>query len=162
MKIGIVGPNRIFNGNLEKTKELICEVARMIAESGHEIVLTPDKDSLLVYFGEKFLEYGGKKVNLVIPLDDDYEKYLDVSFGKIVSCSMWNNQPRKFNEISDMFICIGYAWGGMSEIACTQYFNKIKTYVLKEFVSEELPEELNFLIEYIKIEELPGVLISKT
>ena len=159
MKIGIIGPNKLFNGNPEERKQLISDVAKIIAESNHEIVLTPDKDSLLVHFAKKYLEYGGKKINLIVPLDDDYEQYLDTTLGEIISCSTWQNQPSKFNEISDTFICIGHAWGGMKEIAHIQYSNKkIPTYIINEFISQKLPEELNFLVDYIDMKNLAETL----
>lgn len=159
MKIGIVGPNKIFSGNENDRKILIDEVARIIAASGNEIILTPDKGSLLEYFGSIYLELGGKNLSLVIPKSAaGYEGYLNTSLGKIIDCNDWDRQADEFNRQSDMFICIGYAWGGMKEIACAQYFNMKKIYILKEFVSGELPEELNFLVEYINIKDLSSLL----
>jgi len=49
---------------------------------------------------------------------------------------------------------VGYSWGAMKEVACAQYFNKKKIYVLKEFISGKLPTELNFLVEYIGVNPL--------
>jgi hypothetical protein len=155
MKIGITGPNKLFEGNLEERKKLIDNVVKIIAKSGNEIVLTPDKDSLLAYFGEKYLEYGGKKIWLVIPAEEkDHKKYLNTELGEIVSCIDWDRQADEFNRQSDIFVCIGYSWGAMKEIACAQYFNKKKIYILKEFISEKLPETLNFLLDYITLDDL--------
>ena len=42
----------------------------------------------------------------------------------------------------------------MKEIACAKYFNKKRIYILKEFISGELPKELNFIIDYITLDEL--------
>jgi hypothetical protein len=155
MKIGITGPNKLFEGNLEERKKLIDKVAKIIAKSRNEIILTPDKDSLLEYFGEKYLEYGGKKIWLVIPTEEkDHKKYLNTKLGEIVSCIDWDRQANEFNRQSDIFVCMGYSWGAMKEIACAQYFNKKKIYILKEFISEKLPETLNFLVEYVKLDEL--------
>ncbi|OGJ15543.1 hypothetical protein A3K73_05125 [Candidatus Pacearchaeota archaeon RBG_13_36_9] len=155
MKIGIIGPNNLYSGDLEKRKKLIDEAAKIIAESGNEIILTPDKNSLLEYFGRKYLEFGGKKIWLVVPLEDkDHEKFLNTELGEIISCIDWDRQADEFNRQSDLFICIGYSWGAMKEIACSQYFNKKKTYVIKELISGKLPEELSFLVEYIKIKQL--------
>ena len=42
----------------------------------------------------------------------------------------------------------------MKEIACAQYFNKKKIYIIQELISDKLPEELNFLVEYITLKEL--------
>jgi len=157
MKIGIIGPNKLFEGTLEERKKLIDKVAKIIAKSGNEIILTPDNGSLLEYFGEKYLGYKGKKILLIIPTGDkDHKKYLNTKLGEIVSCIDWDRQADEFNRQSDLFICLGYSWGAMKEIACAQYFNKKKIYILKEFISEELPKELNFLVEYISIKEIEG------
>ena len=159
MKIGIIGPNKLFEGTLEERKKLIDKVAKILANSGNEIVLTPDKSSLLEYFGEKYLEYKGKKIWLIIPTDGkDHENYLNIELGEVISCSDWDKQADEFNRQSDLFICLGYSWGAMKEIACVQYFNKKKIYILKEFISGELPKEISFLVEYISIKEIEDVI----
>ena len=162
MNIGIVGPNKIYSGSENERKILLDEVAKIIVASGNEIILTPDKGSLLEYFGNRCLELGGKNLSLVIPTEEaGYEDYLNTSLGKIIDCYDWDRQADEFNRQCDIFICVGYAWGGMKEIACAQYFNVKKIYILREFVSEKLPEELNFLVEYISIKELSFVLSVK-
>jgi len=162
MKIGIVGPNRIFRGSKDDRKKLLDQIAKIIVASDNDIVLTPDKDSLLEYFGEKYLEFGGKDLSLIIPTSEtDYESYLNTSLGKIIDCKDWDRQANEYNRQCDMFVCVGYAWGGMKEIACAQYHNVKKIYILNEFISSKLPEELNFLVEYISIDELPNVLNAK-
>lgn len=162
MNIGIVGPNKIYGGNENKRKALLDEVAQIVAASGNGIILTPDKGSLLEYFGNKYLELGGDNLSLVIPTDEaGYEDYLSTLLGKVIDCHDWDRQADEFNRQCDMFICVGYAWGGMKEIACAQYYNLKKIYILREFVSGELPEELNFLVEYISIHDLPPILGSK-
>lgn len=159
MNIGIIGPNKLFSGDIGERKLLLDEVVKIIVASDNNIVLTPDKDSLLEYLGNKYLELGGKKITLVIPTGEEgYESYLDTSLGEIVDCFDWDRQADEYNRQCDMFICVGYAWGGMKEIACAQYFNKKKVYILNEFVSGKLPEELNTLVEYINIEDLLSVL----
>lgn len=155
MRIGIVGPNKISDGELGERKKLLDFLAKIIVGGGHEIVLTPDKGSLLEYFGEKYLEFGGKKIWLVVPTDEeDCEDYLNTKIGEVVSCGTWDIQPSEFNRRSDVFVCVGYVWGGMREMGCAQYFNKKKIYVLNEFVSQKLPDELNFLVEYVGMDEL--------
>ncbi len=158
MKIGIIGPNKLFGGNLEERKQKLDKVAKVIAESGNEIVLTPDKGSLLEYFGERYIKFKGKKIYLIIPTEDkDYKKYLNTSLGEIISSKDWDRQADEFNRQSDIFVCLGYSWGAMKEIACAQYFNKKKIYVLKEFISGKLPEELNFLVDYVSIDKIKEV-----
>ncbi len=138
-------------------KKEIDKVAKILAKSENEIVLTADKSSLLEYFGEKYLEYNGKKIFLIIPTENkDHKKYLNTKLGEIISCSDWDRQADEFNRKSDVFICLSYSWGAMKEIACAQYFNKKKIYILKEFISGELPKELSFLVDYVSIEEIGG------
>lgn len=61
MKIGIIGPNRISDELVADRKELLFKLAKIVIGSGNEIVLTPDKGCLLEYFGQQYLEFGGKK-----------------------------------------------------------------------------------------------------
>jgi hypothetical protein len=160
MKIGVIGPNKIYSGDINERKILLDKVAQIIADSGNKIILTPDKDSLLEYFGNKFMEFGGKKISLVIPTEEkDYNNYLNAEIGEVINCKDWDKQADEFNRQCEIFVCVGYAWGALKEIACAQYFNKKKIYILKEFISAELPEEINFLVEYINIDNLDAKLI---
>ncbi len=155
MKIRIIGPNKLYKGDLEKRKKLIEETAKIVASTGNEIILTPDKGSLLEYFGRKYLEFGGKKIYILAPVEEkDHKDFLCTEIGEIISCIDWDRQANEFNRQSELFICLGYSWGTMKEIACSQYFNKKKTYIVEEFISGKLPEELNSLVEYIKIKQL--------
>ncbi len=157
MKIGIIGPNKIFERDINQRKKLLDRVAEIVAKSNHEIILTPDKGSLLEYFGNQYNVFKGKKINLIIPTEEpDYESYLNTELGDIISCKDWDRQANEFNRQCDLFICVGYSWGAMKEISCVQYFNKKKVYVLEEFVSGKLPKELNFLVDYISIDDLGG------
>lgn len=159
MKIGIVGPNSIFKGDINIRKGLLDSVAKITASSNHDIVLTPDTNSLLEYFGNKYKEFNGNKVWLVLPTEESgYDSYLNTNLGEIISCKDWDRQANEFNRQCDIFICVGYAWGGMKEIACAQYFNKKKIYILREFISDKLPEELGFLVEYISINDLAALI----
>lgn len=161
MKIGIIGPNKLYGQDINERKKLLDKVAKIIAKSNNEIVLTPDKDSLLEHFGKKYLEFGGKNVLLVIPTSEkDHEDYLNTNIGQVTSCNDWDRQADEYNRQCDMFICVGFAWGAMKEIACAQYFNKKKVYILTEFISAKLPDELNFLVEYIDIDRLSQQITS--
>lgn len=158
MKIGIIGPNSI-DKETDKRKEQLSQVAEIVAVNNHEIVLTPDKNSLLEYFGHKYEEFGGKRIWIVAPLEEaDGNKHLNTELGEVIVCKDWDNQADEFNRQSDIFVCVGYAWGAMKEIACAQYFGSKKIYILEEFVSGKLPEELNFLVEYISLEDLANIL----
>lgn len=155
MKIGIIGPNKIYGTDIDNREKLIADVAKIVADSNNEIVLTPDKDSLLEYFGNQYMESGGHKIWLVIPTSEAaHDDYLNTEIGEIINCQDWDRQADEFNRQCDVFICIGLAWGALKEIACAQYFNKKKIYILEEFISQKLPQELNFLITYTSIDKL--------
>ena len=155
MKIGIIGPNKFYGDEINVREKLIDKVAEIIAKSDHNIGLTPDKNSLLERFGQKYTEFGGKNISLIIPTNEpDYQDYLNTELGEIIDCQSWDIQANEFNRQCDIFVCIGYSWGALKEIACAQYFNKKKIYILNEFISSKLPEELNFLVEYISIDDL--------
>lgn len=159
MKIGIIGPNKIYDTDVNRRKDLLDIVAEIIARSNNKIVLTPDKNSLLEYFGKQYAKFGGKKTLLVIPTEEsDHKEHLNTKIGDIIDCQIWDKQADEFNRQSDIYVCVGFAWGAMKEIACAQYFNKKKIYVLKEFITSELPKELNFLLEYIEISDLATIL----
>jgi len=153
MKIGIIGPSKLRDANI------IEKVANIIAKSGHGIVMTPDKESTSEFFAQKYLEFGGKKIYSVIPLDDEEFgiKWVNTGVGEQINCGTWRNQPEKLNEEADILICIGYAVGVLAEIAYTKWFKPKPVYLIKELISCELPKELKLDLKYVSIEELKNV-----
>ena len=163
MKIGIIGPSTLKNASkkeLEERKILLIIVAKIISESKNDIVLTPDKKSLLEFFGEKYLEFGGKKIWIVAPMKEDAEKYLNLEFGEVIDCERWYRQPSRFSEETDLLICLGYSAGVLSEIGASQYFNQKKILIINEFVTSNFPIEINrsIDIEYISLKKLSDYL----
>jgi len=167
MRISIAGPGKFewyekINSNC---KEIILEIANILAKSGNEIVLTPDKDSALAFLGKEYLKNGGKKIYEIVPLDDKqwgYKKYLDTTLGEIINCGTWENQAAEFNKQSEIMICLAYGGMVMAEIACTRYYNPKKVYIIKELITAKLPSELNetFDIEYISYKDLKKIFNS--
>ncbi len=161
MKIGIIGPNRcpqLKKEELEVRKDNLRKVARILARTGFEILLTPDKNSLLELLGKEYLKNDGKKISEIVPLDDDFEKYLNVDLGEIISCGKWPSQPSKFNEECDVMFCVGYGGMVIAEIGFSGYYNPKKIYIINEFISEKLPEEIGLDIKYINLNELEDIL----
>ena len=158
MRIGIIGPSKF-----EKLEEINDAAAKMITELakdliGHEIILTADKGSVSEYFAQEYLEAGGKKLFSVIPLDDTEFGYnwVNTELGEKINCGTWRNQPEKLNEESEVIVCLGYSAGGLIEMAYSKWFNKKPVYVIKEFISAELPKEAteSLDVRYVSIEEL--------
>lgn len=161
MRIGIIGPNKISGLNKrERTKRFknLDILAKLIAESGFEIILTPDKNSFLSYFGKKYLEFKGKKIYEIVPLKDDYKEYLDTTLGEIISCEKWPNQPVKFNEDCDVIFCIGYGGMVLAEIGFSRYYNPKTIYIINEFISSRLPKEIGLNIKYVNIKDIKKIL----
>ena len=167
MKISIAGPGKFeaYEKINPRAKTIIAEIAKLIAESGNEIVLTPDKNSAIAFFAKEYQDNGGKKVYEIVPLDDKefgYEKYLDITLGEIINCGTWINQAIEFNKNSDMMICLAYGWGTMVEIHYAEHYNPKTVYIIKEFITSELPKELhkNQDIKYVSYKELINILKS--
>lgn len=163
MKIAISGPNK-FGWYLEinpEAKKIISEIAKVIAKTKHEIVLTPDKDSALAFLGREYLKNNGKKIYEVAPMDEeDVDDYLDLSLGEIISCSKWPFQPSEFNKQSDLMICLAYGGMVMAEIGCNKYYNPKKIYIIKELITSELPKEINDTLNvyYISYKDINSIL----
>ena len=157
MRIGIIGPSKF-----ERLEKINDDAAKMITElakdlKDEEIILTADKGSVSEYFAQEYLDAGGKKLFSVVPLDDKEFGYDLVNvLGEKVNCGTWRNQPEKLNEESDVIICLGYSAGGLIEIAYSKWFNKKPVYVVKEFISAELPDEAteSLDVRYVSIDEI--------
>jgi len=149
MKIGIIGPSKV------REKEKILKIAKVIAESENEIIVTPDKGSACEFFAERYLKFGGKKVYSVLPLDDKEFGYtwVNIDLGEKINCGTWRNQPEKLNEETDVLLCIGYAAGALIEICYSKWFKKKLVYVIKELISCKLPKEIekSLNLRYVSI-----------
>lgn len=162
MRIGIIGPSKI------KGKKLIEKVSKLVANSGHEIIVTPDKGSSSDFFAQLYLANGGKKVYSIIPLDDKEFGYswVNQELGEKVNCGTWRNQPEKLNEMSDALICIGWADGVLAEIAYAKWFkpkeiDKKVIYIVKELAHGKLPKDsCKSDVRYISISDLEKELKS--
>ena len=159
MKIGIIGPAKLSSlTDINKNSLIILnEISKNVAKSGNEIVITPDKGSVSEFFAKGYLNQGGKKVYSVIPLDDKEFGYgwINTEIGENINCSTWRNQPEKLNEETDILLCLGYAEGVLIEIAYSKWFKPKAVYVIKEFISQELPRESikKLHLEYISYKD---------
>ena len=144
MRIGIIGPTKLnsleeINKNAVK---IIKGLSKLVAESGNEIVVTPDKGSVSEFFAKEYLNQGGKKVYCIVPLEDKEFGYgwLNLELGENINCKSWRNQPEKLNEETDMLLGLGYAEGVLIEIAYSKWFKPKPVRIIRELVSEKLPE----------------------
>ena len=87
MRIGIIGPSKVEN------KAKISQIAKIAAESGHEIVITADKGSSSEFFALEYLKNKGKKLYSILPLDDKEFGYdwVNTKLGEQINCGTWEN-----------------------------------------------------------------------
>lgn len=157
MRIGIIGPSKLKKG----TEEIIKRLAKIVAESENEIVVTPDKGSSSEYFAQEYLENGGKKVFEVLPLDDTefgYKEWVNTELGEAINCGIWRNQPEKLNEETDILLCVGYAAGVLAEITYSKWFKPKPVYIITNIEKEKLPRVINesLDIRYVSVKEFEG------
>ncbi len=164
MRIGIIGPSNpdYLNEVNPHYEEILGKISKMMVDLGHEIVVTPDKNSLSEYFAKKYLEAGGKKVYSILPLDDKEFGYdwVNTEIGEPVNCFNWRNQPEKLNEETDALLVLGYAVGGLIEVGYSKWFKPKTVYIVRDLVSSELPRELNRVLKlkYINYPEISELL----
>jgi len=150
MRIGIIGPSKFdslkeINGRYE---EIVIDIARKVANSGHEVMGVPDNGSLSEFFIKSYIDLGGCGAFSLIPMEDKEFGFgwVNQELGEIVSCGSWRNQPEKLNEECDILLCLGYSVGVMAEIAYSKWFNrgdgKKIVYIVKELISDKLPSEI--------------------
>ncbi len=146
MRIGIVCPSKLDYLKLINLdyKTILESLAKNLAFSKHEIVITPDKGSVSEFFAQIYLSSNGKKVWEILPEEDKefgYKEWVNTELGESINCGTWRNQPEKFNEETDALLCVGYAVGGLFEIGYSKWFKPKPVYIIKELVSGKLPPE---------------------
>ena len=171
MRIGIIGPGQIEEyckkSGISKRKyeSIVRGLAGVVARSGNQIMVTPDKGSTKELFAQEYKNSGGKKVNVIVPLDDTEfgHKWVNIDIGdKQINCGTWRNQPESICENSDLFICIGWGGGTMAEMYYTRWMGKVKKiYVINETIDSVLPVSLEKglgIIEYTPASKLESKL----
>lgn len=144
MRIGIIGPTK--KGELEKKNSKLLKIvkalSKIVADSGNEIVVVPDKGSVSELFAIEYLKNRGNKVYSVIPLEDKEFGYswVNTDLGEKINCGTWRNQPEKLNEETDYLLCLGYAEGVLAEIAYSKWFKPKQIDIIKELADGKLPK----------------------
>jgi len=160
MRIGIIGPSKLRN------EKEISKIAKIIAESGNEVILTADKSSSSEYFALEYIKNKGKKIYSVLPLDDREFGYswVNIDLGEKINCGTWENQPERLDKESQVLVSIGHAVGGIIEMCYTKWFrNKDKKkpiYIITDMDNEKMPSvmEKELDIHYISINQLKKIL----
>jgi len=167
MKIGIIGPGEVEkyckNAGLdvEKYKERVNKIAEIIARLKHDIVVTPDKGSTSELFAQAYKQTKGRKINVLVPLEDKEFGYSWVNkkiADEVISCKTWRNQPEAMCENSDLLVCIGWGGGTLCEMYYTRWMGKVRAiYVISELIDVKLPKSLEKgykILEYVKLSDL--------
>ena len=163
MRIGIISPSKLeYLKDVNKNAEdILGKIAEMISDS--EIVLTSDKGSVSEFFAKEYLKRKGKKVYVIVPLDDKEFgfSWVNLDLGEQINCGTWRNQPEKLNEECEVIICRGYSVGGLAEIAYSKWFKPKPVYIVKELVSRELPKDSvrDLDLRYVSFKDLGKLLL---
>jgi len=158
MQVGILGPSNFKRD--EKFRKIISRIAMILISKKHDIIISPDKDSIAELFALEFKKVGGFIVGI------DYKDDADLGYSglnrqicdKLISCETWENQPKAMVSNADAFIVLGLSVGVTWEICLTKFYwkDKRKIFVIKETCKDKLPSYLlrALPIQYIPIKEL--------
>jgi len=169
MIISIIGSSsinriaKILGKSEDEIKQMIGEVAKIVAESGSWILAVPEGAQKV--FIQKYKEFGGKKAIALIPEGD--KKW---GFGWLeenicdekMNCGTWIDLPYFIMSNCDLVIQMAFGAGTISELVFLNYpwedRPKPKVLSIKDFLRNgKLPEEFGFGkkdIDYISIKEL--------
>lgn len=165
MRIGIIGPAhvdkfcKLLGFKKEEYLDKVCDIAEHIANTGHEIMIVPHKKSVSEQFARAYQRNDGKKTIGIFPLDD-IERGFDFLNQELVdehiNSGTWRNLTETIDENSDILLCFGLTPGTVTEICQTKWYKVKKIYIIEDFISRKLPEEINakLRIEYIAYDEI--------
>jgi hypothetical protein len=155
---------KILGKNKKEINEMISEVAKIIAESGNEIIAVPE--GLQGFFMKKYKEFGGKKAIGVVPKEDKQwgHEWLEHHLcDETLNAKTWFEQPFFMMTDCDIVVMMGFGLCTIGELSFLKFpwsrkKPKPKVLVVKEFLRGKLPEELSYdlkdYIEYVSLKEL--------
>lgn len=175
MIVSIIGSSnlgrmaRILNKSKDEIKDLISETAKVIADSGYDILIVPD--SAQAFFAKKYREFGGKRVIGAIPKKDKvwgYSWLEEDLCDEVWDAGTWLEQPYFIVSNCDLVVMMGLAPGVVGELSFFKYDWKAEkpmptVLVVEDFLRQRFPEELGFDLEnikYVKLNELKEAIIN--
>ena len=159
MKIGIIGPTKVDTfcrlKNIMKDAYLqyVSYVAESLAKTSHEIFLVPDKGSCAEHFALAYQNAGGKRLNVLAPLQDKEfgHDWLNLQIANhVVDTKTWRSTPEELARITETLVCFGLGVGSMIEICYTRWYNVHSVYLLSEFVPR-LPTEVGHKLHLVYV-----------
>ncbi|MCX6354285.1 MAG: hypothetical protein NTZ78_05200 [Candidatus Aureabacteria bacterium] len=152
MRIAIIGPSNIDKVALavgiapDRIREAAAEAGRMLAVSGHELIVVPDQGVPVIAAGA-YREAGGKNISGLIPTSGHSAKgsTTRVQRNKILCDDSrddltWCEQHSRLVELADAMVCVGLSCGTICEIAWTKWTRKIPVYILRSLSTRVPPE----------------------
>jgi len=177
MKVAVLGSGDVTKvhrfGKIteEKAKQLIKDVAELIADKKMDMVIVPAR-GIPYEIAKAYKEVGGKKVIGLVPKKDKrfgvkhIQEYIHI-IDEEVDIGDWYNLNGEIAAYGDYAICIGMSSGAMCDIAMLKYHykyleSKTKLIIFENTISQKLPKEIEEEMKdlnYIKtIEELDKLL----
>jgi len=111
-------------------------IAKVLAQSGYEIVLLPDR-GICFEVAKKYKEMGGKKVIGTVPFSDkDFgiehlKPYIEAKIGKkkvfdeFIDTNNWYKQDLTLCTFSDVILMLGNSLGSLGELVYGYYLYKL-------------------------------------
>jgi len=173
MKIAIIGPSNIDRTagaagiDPEAVRETARDAGRMLAESGHELVVVPDQ-GVAVIAAQAYRESRGKKIWGLIP---NSGHSAEGSTSRVqrnkTMCDetrddlSWLEQHSRLVEFCEAMVCVGLSCGTICEIAWTKWTKKIPVFILKNLATRIPPEieaetDLRYLASLVEIIDALG------
>ena len=143
MRISIIGAGAVESHYVEilgiKKEEVLKEIndiSKVLANSGHDIVLLPDR-GMPFEVAKLYKELGGKKAYGTVPLNDkDFgighlKEYIEAEtngkkvFDKIINTDNWYKQDMTMGLYGDAILLLGLSTGSLGELSYAYYLYKI-------------------------------------
>jgi len=152
MRVAIIGPSNIDRVSHaagiapDRIRDSAAEAGRMLAASGHELIVVPDQ-GVPVIAAAAYREAGGKKISGLIPTSGHSAKgsTTRVQRNKILCDDSrddltWCEQHSRLVELTDAMVCVGLSCGTICEIAWTKWTKRIPVFLLRSLSSRIPPE----------------------
>lgn len=176
MRISILGTGdltkipRFTDISEQELQKLITDLAKLIAEKGHEIVIIPDRgvplETAKIYKKNK-----GKKVYGIVPVKDRRYgiKHIEPNLGILderIEVDSWYDADGEIAAAGDVCVVVGMSPGIMREITVLKYHyrylkSRTKLVCFRNTISSPIPKEIEeeIPINYIEsVKELEDFL----
>jgi hypothetical protein len=150
---------KVLGKDQERIKQMISQTARIVAESGMDIIAIPEGTQ--AFFMKEYKKFGGRKAIGVIPKQDKrwgYSWLESKICDKVVDSGTWTENPYYLVTHCDIVLMLSFGLGTTSELVYFKYpwkKKKPKLFAVKEFLRGRMPPELELKeMSYVSLKDL--------